>query len=1289
MKKYESPDFELLDNIMIGGLCKVRLDDDFTLLAANDRFYNFYGYTPQEMQIELGNRLISVIARRDVDNIRKVTLNAFQNGRSYFEFEKHITRRDGKEVLLRTKGLFVVENNEVVMYCNVMDMTEFKNMQQQLNLDEQKLKIALSQTSNIIYDYDLRNHTIHMDRHASELFALPQCLENIPESLIGGGIIHEDNAPAFRMMFERINQGEAMAACIARAKIFDGTFSWFRHTLNLIYDRDGNAIDAVGILEDITSQKEAEISYVKEEQYRQAMLSDALYWAQVDLTTDTIEKFVDDKKQFPEAGQYKKYSDFVREMANRRIHIEEREKYRETFKLESLKKAFEEGKKEINFENRRVDEMGNFIWYVSTAYLLRDPLNGELKGLICLKDINEKKRREMELRYASQMDMLTGIYNKKTTENYISDYLKSDAGRSGLHAFLIIDVDDFKNINDKYGHLHGDHVLREIAEQLKRSFRKKDIVGRIGGDEFVVFMRSIMDVHAAEESARKVCELFHDKYHENEDISCSIGVAYYPEDGTTYEELYKKSDIALYEAKNSGKNKSLVYRKREEEEEWFPPMISKIDQASEMAEDGELEISEDVFLIADAIEEPVYLSDPETYEIFFMNQYLCHQLDISRDEYKGKPCYEVLQGLDAPCPFCTNDRLSFDRIYSWERLNQRIGRSFMLKDKFVMYRGKKARLEYAVDITEKNAVGAELAHQLEAGNMLLECVRRMVGSRDLKETMNAMLETISSLYNTDRAYVFEYKNRRGILKSMQEVCKPGVESRMTRDMDENAFNSTFWMEHLDEKGIISVEDVEKLRLPYTDEYKNMWKYRVKSFYAVPIRHRGEAAGFLVLENPDAAYQNTSLLESIVYFTENVISNKILTEKFEYMSYHDGLTGLLNRNGYIRIIEGRKDIPVKSAGVLTININGLKELNESFGHKKGDEAVRDHASTFRKFFSEDQVFRLSGDEFVVIWVNSTEEVFRLRAREMEAAIDELDYYGASVGVVWSGQEPDIPELIRKADELMLAAKQRYYDNKHHKSRHIETKNLQALLKELKDGHFMLYLQPKVDIKTGKVVSAEALSRYYTEKTGLITPGRFIPILETERIIRYLDLFIVEEVCRLLRRWIDEGIQVCPVSLNISRITLLEEKLADTLHMILSKYDIPTSLVDVEVTETVGQMDQNTLIGVGRELKQSGFHVHLDDFGARYSNTMLLALFQFDVLKLDKSLVNDLVNNEKNQIIVRHIFDMCRELGLSVVAEGVEELEQRNLLEELGCRYIQGFLYGKPVPVEDFRERYLNK
>ena len=1289
MKKFESPDFELLDNIMIGGLCKVRLDDSFTLLAANDRFYNFYGYTPQEMQIELGNRLITVISRSDVDNIRKVTQNAFQNGRNYFEFEKHITRRDGRKVLLRTKGLFVVENNEVVMYCNVMDLTKYKNMQQQLNLDEQKLKIALSQTNNIIYDYDIKNRTLHMDRHASELFALPQCLENVPGSLIESGIIHEDNAAAFRMMFERINQGEAMASCIARVKIFDGTFSWFRHTLNLIYDKDGNAIDAVGILEDITRQKEAEISYVKEEQYRQAMLSDALYWAQVDLTTDTVEKFVDDKKLFAEAGQYKKYSVFVREMGSRRVHIEEREKYWETFKPEALKRAFEEGKKEINFENRRADEMGNFIWFVSTAYLLQDPLTGELKGLVCLKDINDKKRRELELKYESQMDMLTGVYNKKTTENVISDYLKSDAGRTGEHAFLIVDIDDFKKINDKYGHLHGDRMLREIAEQLKHSFRKKDVVGRIGGDEFVVFMRGILDGRAAEESARKVCELFREKYHGSEDISCSIGVAYYPKDGSTYEELYKKSDIALYEAKNSGKNTSLVYREKESGNEWIPPVISEIDTHTVMAEEGAVEISEEAFLIADAIEEQIYLSDPETYEILFMNQYLCRQLDISRDGYKGKPCYKILQGMDEPCPFCTNDRLSFDRIYSWEHMNQRIGRALMMKDKLVMYHGKKARLEYAVDITEKNAVSAELAHQLEAGNMLLECVRRMVGSKDLRETMYAMLETISSLYNTDRAYVFEYKNRRGILKSMQEICKPGVEPRMAKGMDENAFNSTFWMEHLDETGIISVKDVESLRLPYTDEYKNMWKYRVRSFYAVPVRNQGEVSGFLVLENPETSYQNTSLLESIVYFTENVISNKTLTEKFEYMSYHDGLTDLLNRNGYVRLLDRIKNTPVKSVGVLTININGLKELNENFGHKKGDEAVKDHASAFRKFFAEDQVFRLSGDEFVIIWINCTEEVFRLRTREMEAAIDELDYYGASVGVVWSELDPDIPELLRKADELMLAAKQRYYDHKRHKSRHMETKNLQALLKELKEGHFMLYLQPKVDIKTGAVVSAEALSRYYTEKTGLITPGRFIPILESERIIRYLDLFIVEEVCRMLRQWLDEGFKVCPISLNISRITLLEEKLADTLHMILSKYNIPTNLVDVEVTETIGQMDQNTLIGVGKELKQSGFHVHLDDFGAKYSNTMLLALFQFDVLKLDKSLVNDLVNNKKNQIIVRHIFDMCRELGLSVVAEGVEELEQRNLLETLGCRYIQGFLYGKPVPVEDFRESYLNK
>lgn len=1279
MKKFDPPDFEALDNILIEGLCKVRLDDDFTLLAANENFYNMYGYTPQEMQIELGNRLIAVIADRDVNKIKEITTSAFESGKSSFCFEKHIRRRDGKEALLFTKGLFVVENNEVVMYANVEDLTSECEMRQRLNLDEQKLAITRAQTNNLLSEYDIKDHALILEHHASEMFALPERIENVPESLIERGIIHPDNASAYRTMFERVNQGEAMASCIARIKIFDGSYIWYRHTLNMIYDMQGNALEAVAVLEDITSQKEAEISYIKEEHYRQAMLSGALYWVQVNLETDTIEKFVDHKNIFPVAWKKKNYSVFIRDTAAKRVHIEDREKFWETFKPEALKIAFENGQKEVSCENRRVDEDGNFKWHDSTAYLLKDPLSKELKGLLCLKNIDEKKRQELKLQFQSQMDPLTGLYNKKMTEELINHFLGEQVLKKSTHAFLILDVDDFKNVNDRYGHLHGDHVLSKMAAVIRGSFRERDIIGRIGGDEFVIFMKNIVDVQAAVNSAEKVCRIFREHFPGDEKISCSIGMAFYPMDGGNYEELYRKSDIALYKAKREGKNQSRVYEEKEDRCTWIPTNLTQIDSHEE---ELSVDICEEDFLLADLINDPVYLSSPDTYELLYMNLYLCRQLDYTKEQYRGQKCYKVLQGRDKPCPFCTNGILSYDKPYTWERKHQQINKTFLLRDYFVHYKGQKVRLEYGMDITEKNRISGKLEHQLKSGNVLLECVRKMIEVSQLKDALKVMLETLMKIYSTDRAYIFEYRDKRGSIKNFLEVCSEEAVPRSALEMDPNMFNSTFWMEHLREKGVFYIDDVESLRLPYTDEYKNMWKYKVERFYAVPIALQGEIKGFLVLENPALPSVDSSFLESIVYFTVNIIANKTLTEKFKYMSYHDELTGLLNRNAYMKRLESLKKQELKTAGVLVININGLKELNESYGHLKGDEAVREHARTFARFFTEDHVFRLSGDEFVVVWPECMKSAFEARTAEMEAAIDELDFYGASVGLVWSDDEPDIQELVSKADELMLAAKQQYYDQRHHKSRHIETKHLQNLLHEIREGHFQLYLQPKVDIKTGKIVSAEALSRYYTEKTGLVTPGKFIPILEKERIIRYLDLYIVEEVCRLLQRWRAQGKRLLPISLNISRITLLEDRLADTMRLILDKYGISSSMVDAEITETIGQMDQNTLVRIGDELKKAGFHVQLDDFGAKYSNTMLLALFQFDVLKLDKSLVNNLVDNEKNQVIVRHIFDMCRELGLSVVAEGVEDLNQRNLLEQLGCRYIQGYLFGKPVPVPSF-------
>lgn len=245
-------------------------------------------------------------------------------------------------------------------------------------------------------------------------------------------------------------------------------------------------------------------------------------------------------------------------------------------------------------------------------------------------------------------------------------------------------------------------------------------------------------------------------------------------------------------------------------------------------------------------------------------------------------------------------------------------------------------------------------------------------------------------------------------------------------------------------------------------------------------------------------------------------------------------------------------------------------------------------------------------------------------------------------------------------------------------------LRGLLQALEDGRFHLVLQPRMDARTRKVLGAEALARLRTPQHGDISPECFIPLLEKERLVRYVDLFIFEEVCKILSRWKADGRPLLPISLNVSRATLLENDLPHALLDISSRYCVDRGLIEIEITERAGDIDRETLSAIGLQIAALGFPLSLDDFGSKYSSMFMFSVLKFQVVKLDRSLVNDLASHAESRIVTRHMIDMFRELKIACVAEGVETPEQLRILQELGCTAIQGYLFSRPLPLHDFEK-----
>ena len=261
----------------------------------------------------------------------------------------------------------------------------------------------------------------------------------------------------------------------------------------------------------------------------------------------------------------------------------------------------------------------------------------------------------------------------------------------------------------------------------------------------------------------------------------------------------------------------------------------------------------------------------------------------------------------------------------------------------------------------------------------------------------------------------------------------------------------------------------------------------------------------------------------------------------------------------------------------------------------------------------------------------------------------------------------------------------YDEKLDKFVKTKQQILENMEDALKNKEFKVYLQPKHDLRKNKTGGAEALVRWIHPVIGFMNPGDFIPVFEQNGFVKSVDEFVFREVCLMLRRWIDEGKPVVPISVNLSRRDFDSVDLAEQLLAVIEEIDIPHELIHFEVTESAFSDSPDRIANTIRKLHDEGFVIELDDFGTGYSSLTSLSEIEFDILKLDMSIIRN-----DNPDSPRNVLDMCnqivKQMNLKSVAEGVETEAQLNRLKKIGCDYIQGYYFSKPLPVEDF-ENYL--
>nr|WP_320049460.1 EAL domain-containing protein [uncultured Desulfuromonas sp.] len=435
------------------------------------------------------------------------------------------------------------------------------------------------------------------------------------------------------------------------------------------------------------------------------------------------------------------------------------------------------------------------------------------------------------------------------------------------------------------------------------------------------------------------------------------------------------------------------------------------------------------------------------------------------------------------------------------------------------------------------------------------------------------------------------------------------------------------------------------------------------------------------------------------------AEKRLEEKkqlLDYMSNHDSLTGLPNR----RLFKDRLYHAIERArrteqeiSVLFIDLDRFKKINDSLGHEMGDSLLMAVANRLKGYLRRsDTLARLGGDEFVVIAEESTHSHFaavlaRNLLKELSTVFEVEThrlFVTASIGISrYPHDAQDVNGLMSSADAAMYHAKSRgrndfqFYAPEMN-GRAQEFLEMETLLRDaLELGQFEVFYQPQFDMRDRSLVGAEALIRWNHPQLGLVSPGDFIPLAEETGLIVPIGKWVLTEACQQNRRWIDDGLNPLRIAVNLS-IAQFRTNLSTTLEQVLAQSRIPSELLELEITESMLMEDDQKTIVLLNELKAKGVHISIDDFGTGYSSLSYLRKLPVDKLKIDRSFIADVVHNESDAAIISSIIALGQNMDLAVLAEGVENEDQRDFLVNQQCYIAQGFLYAKPMTASDLTE-----
>ena len=559
------------------------------------------------------------------------------------------------------------------------------------------------------------------------------------------------------------------------------------------------------------------------------------------------------------------------------------------------------------------------------------------------------------------------------------------------------------------------------------------------------------------------------------------------------------------------------------------------------------------------------------------------------------------------------------------------------------------------------------------------CMSAMLSARSLDASLRGVLRTVGEYYRADRVYTMMLTEGADAVIMTFEWTRAGKRSIQQVVSGVQLERFPLLKKCIAEGSPVFLDRTEPVDLAGGDAEAGPWR-----FAAFPLIREQRTEGFLCIENARERPENGALFSTLTPF---------LLQQRERFGHGERPTGTMERlmglpdlRAYTQTVYTLTSEHYSSLGVVCLDIPGFAAVNSGQGFEYGSKMLWYVAETLKELFGSALLFRTWESEFIVFFPNTTRDVFLGRCGRLRSILQRRYPRQIRIGRAWADGVFTGRRLAGEAKAAMqveFAGGGAYGD-----PLPIRPEDYSSVAEATQAGRFLVYYQPKVDMRTGALVGAEALVRAVDDGGSIVPPGRFIDFLEEDGSIRDLDLFVLDQVMAQADQWRALGMGVVPMAVNLSRVTLAYPSALASILAIQSRYpDIPASALELEITERVDGIKTSELQGIMERFHACGLHMSLDDFGSQYANFSLFTNVKFETVKLDRSLIAELTANPISRTLVRDLVQICRAYGMTCVAEGVETPEQISALLDMGCVWGQGYYYDRPMPAREFEEKYL--